>query len=73
MKIDGQAILDALKAQIVPATADLVIKAVDVVLVEVQKQASEQPGDMIAGILAIGLPELKNLVDAELKQLAAKV
>lgn len=66
MKLDLQALLADLKAKALPVAEKDLLIAVDCVLDSVAKQAASQPGDVVAGILAIGLPALKPAIDAEL-------
>ena len=66
MTLDGQAILDALKAQALPIVAADAVKVVNIVLDQIQAQAVAQSGDVVASVIAIALPEIKTLIDQEL-------
>jgi hypothetical protein len=66
MKIQLQPILDALKAKALPVAEKDLIIVVDAVLGSVADQAAGQPGDAVAGVLALLLAAVKPAVDAEM-------
>ncbi len=72
MKLDAAALIADLKAKAVPVLEKDLIMVVDAVLDSVQAQALAQAGDVVAGILALGIPALKPVLDAELAKLSAQ-
>lgn len=73
MKLDGQAILDAVKAQGLPVLEKDMIAVVDIVLKQVATQAAAaavvDPKDFVAGGLAMFIPVLQPEIDALLAKL----
>ena len=66
MKIDGQAILNDLKAKQLPVLEKDLVVAIDSVVTSLQGQAQAQVPDIVASVLAIGLAEVKPILDKEL-------